>query len=287
MLHIVQVVLSGIAEIPKLFIDEAKAESAYVECAKEYWAQSYSAYCDQNNVSRNCFSSAKAFVKTLDSVDTSKINYWIVKPEDTGLDKLNLLLLGPESIEERREHILRLTKEVEQASLAVKEGLTELLDKIAGLADNVNGLDVLLTDDQYVDRPEGDIGLPPSKLPQEVPEEIDEKYKTPEWEKYVESIKNLCGGSWSEFRLFTRHDWRQEVYGNSTSFEYWEWVAAKIDNCIGKAENAGYSVFEDSDQPGQYKFKTPDGIGSELSCNTEEEAWCHACLHFDGLKSLQ
>jgi hypothetical protein len=42
MLHIVQVVLSGIAEIPKLHFDEARAESAYVECAKEYWAQSYS-----------------------------------------------------------------------------------------------------------------------------------------------------------------------------------------------------------------------------------------------------
>jgi hypothetical protein len=35
MLHIVQVVLSGIAEIPRLLFDEARAESHYVECAKE------------------------------------------------------------------------------------------------------------------------------------------------------------------------------------------------------------------------------------------------------------
>ena len=282
MLHIVQVVLSGSAEIPKLFFDEAKAESAYVECAKEYWGQSYPAYCDRNGVSRDCFSSAKAFFKTFDLADKSRINYWIVKPEETGLDKLNLLLLGPESIKERREHILRLTKEVEQTSLAVKEGLTVLLDKIADLADNVDSLDGMFTDDQYVGRPEGDSVLPSSLLPQEEPEEIDEKYKTPEWKKYVESVKNMCGGSSGEFRLFTRHDWRQDVYSNLTSFEYWEWVAAKIDTCTGKAEKAGYSVVEDSDQPGQYKFKTPDAIWSKISCNTEEEAWCHACLHSDG-----
>jgi len=282
MLHIVQVVLSGSAEIPKLFFDEAKAESAYVECAKEYWGQSYPAYCDRNGVSRDCFSSAKAFFKTFDLADKSRINYWIVKPEETGLDKLNLLLLGPESIKERREHILRLTKEVEQTSLAVKEGLTVLLDKIADLADNVDSLDGMFTDEQYVGRPEGDSVLPSSLLPQEEPEEIDEKYKTPEWKKYVESVKNMCGGSSGEFRLFTRHDWRQDVYSNLTSFEYWEWVAAKIDTCTGKAEKAGYSVVEDSDQPGQYKFKTPDAIWSKISCNTEEEAWCHACLHSDG-----
>jgi len=221
MLHIVQVVLSGSAEIPKLFFDEAKAESAYVECAKEYWGQSYPAYCDRNGVSRDCFSSAKAFFKTFDLADKSRINYWIVKPEETGLDKLNLLLLGPESIKERREHILRLTKEVEQTSLAVKEGLTVLLDKIADLADNVDSLDGMFTDEQYVGRPEGDSVLPSSLLPQEEPEEIDEKYKTPEWKKYVESVKNMCGGSSGEFRLFTRHDWRQDVYSNLTSFEYW------------------------------------------------------------------
>ena len=282
MLHIVQVVLSGVAEIPKLFFDEATAESAYVDCVKEYWAQSYPAYCDRNGISRDCFSSATAFFKTFDLVDKSKINYWIVTPEESGLDTLNPLLLDPESLRERREHILRKTEEVKQASLAVREGLTELLDNIADLTAAVTGLDVLPTDDQHVDRPEGESGLPSSLLPHEEPEEIAEKYKTPEWGKYVESIKNMCGGSWSEFRLFSRHDWRQDVYGNSTAFEYWEWVAAKIDTCIGKAEHAGYSVIEDPDQPGHYMFKTPDGIVSEISCTTEEEAWCHAARHSDG-----
>lgn len=284
MLHIVQVVLSGVAENPKVFIDEAKAKSAYVECVNEYWAQSYPAYCDQNDVRRDCFSSATAFVKTFDFVDKSKVNYWIVTPEDKGSDKLNLFLLDLELIKERREHILRLTKEVEQTSRAVKVGLTDLSDKIADLAVSITSLDVLLTDDQYVGRPEGASGLPSPPLPQEEPEAIDEKYKSPEWGKYVESVKNMCGGGSSEFRLFSRHDWRQDVYSNSTSFEYWEWVAAKIDTCTGKAENAGYSVIEDSGQSEHYKFKTPDGIVSEISCTTEEEAWCHAGLHVDGSK---
>jgi hypothetical protein len=240
MLHIVQVVLSGIAEIPRLLFDEGKAQSAYVECAKEYWAKSYSAYCEQNGASMDCFSSAKAFVNTFDSAEKSNIYYWIVKPKDMGLDKLDLHLPGTELIKECREHI------------------------------------------QQPGSPEGDAGLPSSILPQEEAKEIDEKFSTPEWKEYVEFIKNISGGSRSEFHLFTRNDWRQDVYSNSTSFEYWDWVAAKIDSCIEKAKNAGCSVFEDSDHPGQYKFKTPDGIVSEFSCNTEGEAWCHAGLHLDG-----
>ena len=47
MLHIVQVVISGSAKLPKLFIEKSKAESAYVEHTKDAWAESYSAYCEQ------------------------------------------------------------------------------------------------------------------------------------------------------------------------------------------------------------------------------------------------
>ncbi|MEI6208739.1 MAG: hypothetical protein WCP20_18335 [Desulfuromonadales bacterium] len=234
MLHIVQVVLSGIAEIPKIFLDEAKAMSAFVACAKKYWPQSYPAYCGMNGVSQDFFSSAVAFSQTFDLAEKNTIHYWIVKPEDIGLDKLKLLVSG--------------------------------------------------SDDHYAGKSEHDSGIPPSSPEIEEPKEIDEKYATPEWRKYVESVRNSCGGSWGESRLFTRHDWRQDVYGNSTSFEYWEWVAAKIDTCTGKAEKAGYSVFEDPEQPERYTFKTPDGNGSEISCNTEVEAWCHAGLHFEGVK---
>jgi hypothetical protein len=240
MLHIVQVILTGIAEIPRLLFDEAKAESHYVECTKRYWPQAYSEYCEQNGVSRDCFSSAKAFINTFDSAEKSNIYYWIVRPEEMGLDKLYPVLPGTEPIKECREHILQPGS------------------------------------------PKEDAGLPSPMLPQEVPEEIDEKFSTPEWKEYVDFIKNISGGGRSEFYLFTRNDWRQDVYSNSTAFEYWDWVAAKIDNCIEKAKNAGCSVFEDFDHPGQYKYKTPDGIVSEISCKTEGEAWCHAGLHLYG-----
>ncbi|HTY20117.1 MAG TPA: hypothetical protein VMC44_00640 [Geobacteraceae bacterium] len=188
MLHIVQVVLSGVPEIPKIFFDEAKAESAYVECAKEYWTPSYSAYCEKNGVSMDCLASAQAFVDTFDLAEKSKIYYWIVKPEDMGLDKMNLL---------------------------------------ADLTDKVTNMDVLLSDDQYVGNTVGYIGLLPPILQQEKPEETAEMYIAPELKAYVESIKNTCG-SRNEYHLFTRQDWRQDVYSNLTTFDYWEWVAAKI-----------------------------------------------------------
>ena len=81
MVHIVQAVLSGRAEIPKLFIDEALAEAAYVDYANEYWAQSYPAFCEKSGISRDCYSSASAFIRSFDVVDKNTINYWSVKPE--------------------------------------------------------------------------------------------------------------------------------------------------------------------------------------------------------------
>ena len=235
MIHVIQVVLSGSAEIPKLFFDEAQAHAAFVECAKECWAQSYPAYCDRTGVNPDSFSSAKAFIKSFDLTDKSRIHYWLVKPEESSLD-------------------------------------------------SSNSLDVPPADSQHGGGPEGYYTLSSSLLPPEEPEESSAKYKTPEWKKYVESIQNRYGGLSREFRLFTRHDWRQEVYSSLTGFEYWEWVAAKIDRYIGKAEQAGYSVSEDSEQPGQYTFKTPDGIVGEISGNSTEEAWCLAGLHCDDVK---
>ena len=60
MLHIVQVVMWGVAETPQLFLDEATARTAYVECAKKHWEQRYSAYCEHHGVSSDLFASAQA-----------------------------------------------------------------------------------------------------------------------------------------------------------------------------------------------------------------------------------
>jgi hypothetical protein len=97
------------------------------------------------------------------------------------------------------------------------------------------------------------------QAPEPAPQPPAELYNTREWKEYVESIKNMCGGSRSEFHLFTRHDWRQAVYNDQTSFEYWEWVAATIDHHIEQAQQAGYAVVPDPDQPGRHRFKAPDG----------------------------
>ncbi|HZV82124.1 MAG TPA: hypothetical protein VFF53_08160 [Geobacteraceae bacterium] len=283
MLHIVQVVLSGSAETPKAYCDEGAARAAFVDCAKKYWAQSYAAYCERSGLDSDCFSSAQSFVATFDLADRSRIHYWPVTPEDGVAGGTSSLLPGLELLKERSERIKRLVQEVEQASVAVREELTGLLETIADL-----------TGDATVEsaRPDGEPDTPGRLAAAErssspTPEPSGDMYNTREWKEYVESIKNMCGGTRSEFHLFTRHDWRQAVYSEETPFEYWEWVAATIDHHIEKAQQAGYSVVPDPDTPGHYRFKSPDGIVSDIATETEGEAWCRAGLHLEGKGEMQ
>lgn len=282
MLHIIQVVVSGYAELPKLFVDEALAESAYIEGAKTFWPQSYLSYCTQNGISQESLSSAKEFIKSFDVAEKSKINHWVVKPEDIGLDKLSLLMLGDESVQEKRRQVQRLSEELERKAAAVKKDLADFFGTCSDLVEKVSTIDMLLPGTA------GDSGVDHGPMPeiappvQDEPEVIDEKYTTPEWQVFVGSIKNLCGGSWSEFPLFNKHDWRQEVYSDLTSFMYWEWAAKKIDDCTVKAKDAGYTVSPDHNQSGNYLFTSPDGITQETSYTSEAEAWCHASFHLDG-----
>jgi len=281
MLHIVQVVLSGSAETPQAYRDEVAAQAAFVHCAKKYWAQSYAAYCERNGLDSDCFSSAQAFVATFDLADRSRIHYWSVTPEDAVTGGSSGLLPGLEALKERRERIERLVRDVEQASGEVREGLTELLATIAELTGDVPAVAA---------RPVGETDTPRSLSPTEptaaptaapAPQPSAEMYNTREWKEYVESIRNMCGGSRSEYHLFTRHDWRQAVYSEQTPFEYWEWVAVTIDHYIEKAQQAGYSVVPDPDAPGRYRFMTPEGGVSDISTDTEGEAWCRAGLHLE------
>jgi hypothetical protein len=282
MLHIVQVVLSGSAETPKVYLDEGAARAAFVDCAKMYWAQSYAAYCERNGVDSALFSSAQAFVATFDLADRSRIHYWPITPEDEAAGGAGSLLPGVEALKERRGLIERLVRDLEQASGAVREGLTGLLETIAELTGDVTGV---------VARPVGETAAPgrlaaaeppTPPAPEPAPQPAADMYNTQEWKEYVEDIKNMCGGNRSEFHLFTRYDWRQAVYSEQTSFEYWEWVAATIDQYIEKAQQAGYSVVADPDEPGRYRFRTPDGVVSDISSEAEGEAWCRAGLHLEG-----
>ncbi len=272
MLHIVQVVMWGVADAPHLFFDEARAQSVYVECAKRYWEQRYSAYCEHHGVSGDCFASAQAFVNTIDISEKSKINYWTISPEEAGLSDSKNTLFGP-----MREEFCQVTKDIG----AVKEGLTRLLDDVTTLTDRLAGIDVSPGGAQPVDEPEKP-ALSTSAVATEPSEPAPEAYTTPEWKAFAGTIKRLCCGSRNEFYLLPRDDWRQDVYSNRTELEYWDWVAGKIVTYKEKAKNANYPVIEDAGSPGCYKFTNQKGIPSEDCYDSEWEAWCAAGLHLEG-----
>lgn len=270
-MYIVQVIMWGVAEAPQLFLDETKARSVYVECAKSYWEQRYSAYCEHHGVSGDCFASAQAFVNTIDVSEKSKINYWTINPEESGLSDSKNTLFGPE-----REELKHVTKDIG----AVKEGLTRLLNDVTNLTDRLAGIDVSPGGAQSVDEPE-EPARSISAVAQERPAPPSEAYTTPEWKTFAGTIKRLCSGTRNEFYLLPRVDWRQDVYSSRTELEYWDWVADKIVTYKEKANNANCPVFEDPDSSGCYKFTNQEGIPSEDCYDSEWEAWCAAGLHLE------
>jgi hypothetical protein len=94
----------------------------------------------------------------------------------------------------------------------------------------------------------------------------------------VGTITRLGSGIRNEFYLLNRDDWRQDVYSNRTSLEYWDWVADRIVRHKEKAGKANYSVFE-APESGCYRFKNREGLESEESFDSEWEAWCAAGLY--------
>lgn len=267
MLHIVQVVMWGVAETPQLFVDEEKARSAYVECAQKRWDQRYSAYCEHHGMSRDAFLSAQAFVKTLDVSEKSCINFWTFNPAEIGLGDSAKAPAGPSPEE---------LQEVTGKIAALKEGLTRLVDDVSKVADTLAGKEVS-PDSAPAVRVEETVA-PPPEAKERKPEPDPEKYKTQEWKNFVGTIKRLCSGSRNDFYLLPRDDWRNDVYSNLTSLEYWDWVADNIVQHQEEAKEANYSVVEDSEAPGYYRFQNPEGIPSE-SYYSEWEAWCAAGLH--------
>lgn len=257
MLHIVQAVMWGVAETPQLFLDEEKAQTAYVECAKKYWEQRYSAYCEYHRLSSDHFASAQAFVRTIDVFEKSKINYWTFNAEELALGN-SKKPLGEPGVEEFRPFA--------NENVAANNGLGNVFNPTGGW------MDVSPARIQPIDEPENT----PSA---EEPETDPETYTTPEWKTFVGSITRLCGGSKKEFQLLPREVWRQDVYSDRTSLEYLDWVADKIMKYKEKAKNANYSVIADPDSFGCYRFADPKGIASEDCCGSEWEAWCAAALH--------
>jgi len=277
MVHIVQVLLSGCAEAPQVFFEEAAARAAFVAAAKKYWAQSYSAFCERGSLDCDAFASAQAFVAGFDLAERSRLHYWTIEAEDAPTEQLP----GLTALHQGRERLAQLAVTLEQASAAVREELTQLLENITPMPVEAVAATPRPTGAADSPRPLG--GTEPAVTPAKAAAQpAANSYNSKEWHDYVETIKNMCGGNRSEYHLFTRQDWRHAVYSNDTSFEYWQWVAATIDDHIERAQQAGYGVLPADDMPGHYRFRTPDGVVSDTVSNAEGEAWCRAGLHLDG-----
>jgi len=281
MLHIVQVVLPGSVETPQVFLDKAKAEAAFVACVNKYWKQSYAAYCAAENAAADSFAAAQAFVATFDLAERSRVHCWSVTPEDAGPEDLERLLPGVAALQDRRDQVQRLAAEVEQASGVVSKGLTELLETIGGLTET--GEPAHRTPPPSPNRSQpGRLKSSAVSTAPSTTQHASTTFASDERQAYIGSIMHLSGGSRSEYKLLTRADWRQAVYSDETSKEYWGWVADQLDDHIEKAQQAGYSVIDDPENPGCYWFQTPEGVISDVSSKAAGEAWCRAGLHLEG-----
>lgn len=271
MLHVVQVVMWGVAETPLLFLDEEKARSAYVENTRKQWEQRYAAYCEYHGTSAGSFSSAHAFISSIDASEKSTINFWTINPEEPGIGVSVSDQCGP-GAEDYRQAVEGLH--------AVKEGLARLLFDVSNLADRFALTEGASMKTRPTTGPKKSAPAPPT-APREEPESAPETYTTPEWKAFAGTIKRLCSGSRNEFYLLPKDDWRQDVYSNRTALEYWDWVADRIVKYKELAKSAGYSVIEDPAAPGCQRFINREGLASEECQDSEWEAWCAAGLHLE------
>jgi hypothetical protein len=269
MVYIVQAVMWGVAEAPQLFLDEAQAKAAYVACAGKLWGQRFTAYCEHHGLDRASFASAQAFVSSIDVSEKSSLNFWSYTPEEAGLGDAHVPTGGS-----GQEALQQVTDEI----AAIKEGLMRLVEDVSHLSVRLAGAGSP-TKDQDVAPP--GTSPSPSPTPLERPQPDPARYTQPEWQTFVGTVKRLGSGPRNEFYLLPRDDWRQDVYSNRTSLEYWEWVADNIMTNKELAKSANYSVIEAPDTPGCYKFTDGEGTASEDCYASEWEAWCAAGLHVE------
>lgn len=59
------------------------------------------------------------------------------------------------------------------------------------------------------------------------------------WDRYVSKIRDENGGVWGEHDDFPVSDWRYEVANQDTRTGYWEWVAARVEQAVLEASQAG------------------------------------------------
>lgn len=262
MLHIVQAVIWGVAESPRIFRDAEQARAAFVDCTRQKWGQRYGAYCEHNGLPGGSFDSAQAFVNSLDVSEKSSVHFWSLAVEegDGGITQ-------PEFGRDDRE-IGQLSKKIS----LIENGLAQLLDVIvllaANYAANAPGVTAKECDSDK-----------PQELPEQKMEAAPETYATREWQEFAATIKHQLCGSRNQSELFPRDGWRQAVYSRQTSLEYWDWVADRAKRSKENAQHAGFVVYAEPGILGSFKYAGREGETSQENFSSEWEAWCAAGMH--------
>ncbi len=270
-LYIVQMIVSGTVAPPRVFADQTCAQRAFIALVREHRAADFSEYCAINEADPESFATAKAFAGTGGGEDAC-FCYWELALEADGVAAKQVQLSS-----QSREPVLKAAAETQQQVLGVQTELRGLTEKLTGMSHELIRLQKLIGDDEEGAGSEEASGAP--ELPKPEPGALDEKYQTAEWQDFVQSLIQMFGGNRGEFPLLSRQDWRQAVYNNHTTLQYWEWVAITIDQSIERAKANGYAIEEDGEQSGHFVYLTPTGERSSTLYEMEDLAWCAAGLH--------
>ncbi len=269
MLYIVQMIVSGTAAQPRVFADQTNAQAAFIALVREHRAAGFAEYCAINQADPESFATAKAFAGTGAGAGFC---FWEQALEADG-GAVNQVQRPPQG----RQPVLEAAAETQQQVLGVQTELRCLTEKLTGMSQELIRLQSLLgEEDAGVGSAEAS-GAPELTTPE--PDTLDEKHQSAEWQEFVQSLMQMCGGNWGEFPLLSRQDWRQAVYANDTTLAYWEWAAITIDELIERAKTNGYAIEEDGQQSGHFAYLTPTGGRSSTLYEMEDLAWCAAGLH--------
>lgn len=271
MFYVIQMIDSGIISPPQIFNSQDKARTAFSNLVREHAGETFSRYCAVNGLEAESFAAARAFAMEDTRLDVS-FSYWELASETNGTNGESLAPAGV-----GRESALKVAAETQQQVLGVQSELRILGEKLTAMSQELIRFQNLFGEDRAVAVLDATIG-PEETSPPDEPG-LAEKYQTSDWQAFVQSLIQMCGGNWGEFPLLSRQDWRQAVYSNQSSLPYWDWAAISIDRAIEKARTSGYAVEEDDAQFGYYYYRTPAGERSSTLHELEDLAWCEAGLH--------
>lgn len=271
MLYIVQMIVSGTGAPPRVFADQTCAQTAFIALVREHRAAAFAEYCAIHEADPESFATAKAFASTRGEEDVC-FCYWELDLDADGVAAKQVQLPLPS-----REPVLKAVTETQQQILGVQTELRGLAEKLTGMSQELIRLQNLLG--AAGEGAGSDEAAGVAELSKPVSDALDEKYQTAEWQDFVQTLIQMCGGNREEFPLLSRQDWRHAVYSNHTTLQYWEWVAITIDQSIARAKANGYAVEEDGEKSGHFAYLTPTGERSSTLYEMEDLAWCAAGLH--------